>query len=47
MYVNMHCRNTISTVTWRTVHERILADVLRSKKSLSALLTYIQETPQK
>ena len=47
MYVYMHCRNTISTVTWRTAHEHILADVLRSKKSLSALLTYIQQAPQK
>ena len=39
--------NTISAVTWRTVHEHIVADALRSKNSSSALLIHEQQASQK
>ena len=31
---------TVSAVTWRTVHEHIVADTFRSKKSSSTLLVH-------
>ena len=34
-------------MTWRTVHEHIVADAFHSKKSLLALLVYEQQAPQK
>ena len=39
--------NTISAVTWLTVHEHIVADTFRSKKSSSAQLVQEQLAPQK
>ena len=38
--------NTIRAVTWRTVHEHIVADAFRSKKSSSALLVHEQQARQ-
>ena len=38
---------TKSAVAWRTVHEYIVADAFRSKKSSSALLVQKQQTSQK
>ena len=37
----------ISAVTWRTVHDHIVADTVRSKKSSSTLLFHEQQAPQK
>ena len=39
--------NTIRGVTWRTVHEDIVADAFRSMKSSSVLLVHEQQVPQK
>ena len=39
--------NTISAVTWSTVHEHIVADAFCSKKSSSALLVPEQQVSQK
>ena len=39
--------NKCSAVTWRTVHEHIVADAFRSKKSSSVLLVHEQHAPQK
>ena len=41
------CWNTISAVTWWTVHEHIVADVFRPKKRSSALPAHKQQAPQK
>ena len=34
-------------MTWRTVHEHIVADVFHSKKSSSALLVHEEQASQK
>ena len=39
--------NTISAVTWRTVHEHLVANALRSSNSPSALLIHEQQASQK
>ena len=40
-------RKKISAVAWQTVHENIVADAFRSKKSPLALFVHEQEAPQK
>ena len=35
----------ISVVTWRIVHEHIVADAFHSKQSSSALLVHEQQAP--
>ena len=37
----------ISAATWRTVHEHLVTDAFRSKKSSSALFLYAKQTSQK
>ena len=46
---NYRCNNRaqISAVTWRTVHEHIVADAFRSKKILSGLLVNEQQASLK
>ena len=46
---NHRCKmlSTISAVSWRTVHEHIVADTFRSKKSSSALFVHEQQASQK
>ena len=46
IYINIQW-NTVSAVTWQTVHEHIVADAFRSKKSSSALLVHEQHASQK
>ena len=37
----------ISAVTWRTIHEHLVTDVFRSRKSSSALLVHAKQASQK
>ena len=39
--------NTVSAVTWRAVHEHIIADEFRFIKGSSALLLQEQQAPQR
>ena len=39
--------NTVSGVTWRTVHEHIIADAFHFIKGSSALVLQEQPTPQR
>ena len=47
MYIYIHIYSTMSAVTWRIVHEHIVTEAFRSKKSSSALLAHEQQTSQK
>ena len=48
IYVCMYILwNAISAVAWRTLHEHIVADAFRSKKSSSALLVHERQASQK
>ena len=44
---NIYRWNPISTVTWQTVHEHIVAEKFCSNKSSSVLLVHKQQAPQK
>ena len=46
IYIYIYWKTKIA-VAWRTVHEYIVADAFRSKKSSSALLVQKQQTSQK
>ena len=43
----MYGETEISVVTWRNVHEHIVADMFRPKKSSLTLIVHEEQTPLK